>query len=67
MLFNRGDKTAERDWECGQIVDQREHDALCAELGGEPEGDYALLSCGWPEGSESTTPGKWRVSGPEGP
>ena len=61
MLFQRDEKTAERDWRHGQEIGEAEREALCAELGGEPEGDNVLSPASWPDGSEHTTPGRWCV------
>ena len=68
MVFQRGVKTAKRDWQNRQEIGEAEYRALCDELGGEPEGDHILMPVGWPEGSEgakATTTERWRVSGPD--
>ena len=61
MVFERGEKAAERDWQVGQVIGEAECHGLCTELGGEPEGKHALIEV-VREGSESTDPRKWKVT-----
>ena len=60
MVFERGEKAEERDWQVGQDVSEAERNKLWAELGGEPEGEHTLTEM-TREGSESTDPRVWRV------
>ena len=43
MVFERGEKTAERDWQVGQDVSEADRNDLYTELGGEPEGEHTLI------------------------
>ena len=61
MVFERGEKTAERDWQVGQDLSEADRNDLHTELGGEPEGEHTLIEV-VREGSESTDPRRWRVT-----
>ena len=61
MVFERDERTAERDWEVGQNVSEVDRNGLYTELGGEPEGEHSLIEV-VREGSESTDPRRWRVT-----
>ena len=66
VRFTRGDDDppVERDeWTEGQIIGQAEYDDLCADLGGEPTGDWILLPCPDREGNGDTP--AWWVVGPD--